>query len=292
MIGQLLAGLMGRWSLWSGPGLNEIGVEFNSARYFYEIFTKEAEAWQGNLPEVGWLYVLVGLFYLGVIIYFLRRVRYLEQLRLGWAESRRRQSEAREARASRRKAIEASEAEVAGVSYEAFQALREGNRAFDEGLYADALLAYEEAGRTTPPLSAAWVGRGAALGQLGRHAEARAAFEQAVELNPSNAEALVNLGLTALTAEDNETARSAFSRAVEVDEACARGHYGLAILAAADGAKADLLAHLKRALQLSSALREAATSEPAFASLADDDGCLGALLERFSPRGAKARRAG
>ncbi|MFQ5893875.1 MAG: hypothetical protein ACE5H5_06140, partial [Nitrospinota bacterium] len=180
MIGEVLASLLGRGSLWAGSPLNEIGIEFVSPRYFYEFFSQEAEAWQGELPSMGWFHGVVIVCYLALLYYVWRRFRIVEQLRQGWAESRQRQAQAKAARAERRMRLEAAEAEADGVSYEAFQALREANRTFDEGRYAEALGAYEAAGRLSPPLSAAWVGRGAALGCLGRHAEAREAFGQAL----------------------------------------------------------------------------------------------------------------
>ena len=289
MIAEVVAGLFGRWSQWASSAISKIGVEFASPGYYYELFGKEAaEEW---LPTVDRLYGVMGLFYLAVLIYVFYRFRYLAQLRHGWAESRRRRSWAKAAKAERLKKLKAAEAEAAGVSYEAFQALRRANRAFDDGRYAEALVAYEEAGRATPPLSAAWVGRGAALGRLGRHEEAREAFGRALELNPANAEARVNLGLVALATGDIDSAGGAFARSVEMDGACARGHFGLAVVAAGGGAKADLLAHLKLALRLSPALLDSAAREPAFAPLADD-ACFTALLARFSPPAAKARRAG
>jgi tetratricopeptide (TPR) repeat protein len=278
VMGNAIAGLLGRLSIFSSLPLREIGVEFISPRYFFEFFISETpDELIGEMPSFGWLYVVIGIAYLAVIVYVLYRFRFLEQLRRGWAESRQRQALAKMAKAERRLKLRAAEAEAEGVRYEAFQALREGNRAFDEGRFDDALAAYDEASAATPPLSAARVGRGAALGRLGRHGEAQEAFEEALSLEPANAEALVNLGLTTLSSGDEETAREAFARAVDADEACARGHFGLAVVAAANGDKGDLLAHLKRALRLSPALFDAAQSEPAFATLADD-GHLEALL--------------
>lgn len=284
MIGDAIAGLLGRLSLWSSVPLRELDTEFASPRYFLDLFRKEAtETWQGEMPDFGWLYVVVGLVYLAILAYVFYRYRFFGQLRQGWAESRKRQAMAKAAKAERRRKFQAAEAEAEGVRYEAFQALLVGNRAFDEGRFDEALAAYEEAARARPPLSAAWVGRGAALGRLGRHTEAQEAFGEALSLDPDNAEALVNLGLTALSAGDEETAQEAFGRAVEADEACARGHYGLAVLAGSNGETAEVVAHLKRALSLKPALLEAAEREPAFASLADD-GSLTTLLARSTLR--------
>lgn len=278
----------GVWSFGSGPALRGLVVEFVSPRYFYEVFGKTTPlALQGEPPELGWLYAVVGLFYLAVLVFFLWRFRYVEQLRAALAERRLR----KERWAERRRLIAAADAEVSGVSYEAFHYLGLGNRAFDEGRYEEALEAYEEAGRSSPRLPAAWVGRGAALGRLKRHSEAGLVLREALELEADNSEALVNLGLAALASDDVRSAAEAFGKAVSLDPSCARAHYGLAVLAAMEGLEEKVLAHLERALKLLPSLREEARREPSFARLAGSER-FGALVRVFGPSGSKLRRTG
>ncbi len=292
MIRALLASLVGLWTLGAGPVLHEFGIEFVSPRFFYEYFADEAaQAWQGGPPEVGWQYAAVGLFYLAILIYVFWRFRYLQSLRESWSEFRLRRTEARRAKAERARRLEAAEAAVAGVSYEGFHALAAGNRAFDAGRYDDALAAFEEAASAEPKLSAAWVGRGAALGRLGRPVEAREAFGEAVRRAPDNSEAWVNMGLAALEASETAAAREAFQRAVGLDGASARGYVGLAMLAATAGDRAEVLSHLEKALRLRPTLAEEVAREPAFSSLAREDG-FRALLERFGPRPPRLRWTG
>lgn len=258
-------------ALVAGPLQREFVVEFVSPRFFYEFFAKEAlENWEGGPPEVGPLYVIIGLFYLAVLVFFLWRFRYLQEVRSGWVENRRRRAEVRRRKAERRRLLEESAASVEGVSYDAFHALATANRAFDQGLLEEALGAYEEASRLGPPLSAAWVGRGAALGRLGRLEEAREAFGRALEIAPSNVEALVNLGLSALASGDEGEARKALETALELDGASARGYLGQALLAARLGERAVARESLQRALSLSPSLAEEAAREPALSGLAPE----------------------
>lgn len=278
--------------LGAAPAVGELAAEFISPRFFYELFGKEAlGALEGPPPKMGWLYLAVGLVYLAVLVYFFWRFSYLQQLKDSWVKFRRRRASDRVAKAERLKTLKEAEAEAQQVSYDAFHALAEANRAFDEGRFEEALAGYEEAARLSPALPAAWVGRGAALGRLARRAEAQGSFRRALDMEPANAEAWVNLGLVALQEDDGVEAQRAFGQAVALDASQARGHYGLAALAArrADGAEAK--EHLKRALGLKPSLAAEASRDPAFTSLPRESG-LQELLGRYSPKVSRLRPAG
>lgn len=267
-------------------------AEFVSPRFFYEMFAQGAEeAFEGPPPDMGWLYLAAGLLYLAVIVYFFWRYRYFQQLRDSWGEFHRRRASHRIAKAERLKALKDAELEAQGVSYDAFHALAEANRAFDAGRFEEALAGYEEASRLSPVLPAALVGRGAVLGRLARRAEACESFRRALDMEPANAEAWVNLGLVALQDGDVKEAQRAFEKAVALDASQARGHYGLAKVAAARGDGAEAAQHLKRALGLRPSLAAEASRDPAFTSLPKESG-LQELLGRYSPKVTRLRPAG
>ena len=58
------------------------------------------------------------------------------------------------------------------------------------GRYKDAVSAYENTLRINHSFIDAWVGRGAALGNMARYQEAAESFDRALEINPSLKEAL------------------------------------------------------------------------------------------------------
>jgi Flp pilus assembly protein TadD len=270
-------------ALGAGPVLRELSVEFISPGFFYEFFSKEViETWEGGPPEMGWVYFAVGLFYLSVLLYFLWRFRFLDELKTGWAESRRRRDEVRRLKAEKRARMKEAAASLEGVSYDGFHALAAANRAFEEGRLEDALSAYDEAGRSMSGLSAAWVGRGAALARLGRTDEARGAFGRALEIEPANAEALVNMGLLALVSGETESARETFERALALDGASARGHLGLTLLAARLGERAEAERHLKRAFRLKPSLAQEASREPSLKAFIEG---LEVKVKRLRPTG-------
>ncbi len=70
-----------------------------------------------------------------------------------------------------------------------------GNALYGQGKAEDALSAYEQSLDLNPDRSDAWLNKGNALQQLGRYNEALGAYEQVLELNPHDSNAYYNRGL-------------------------------------------------------------------------------------------------
>ena len=94
--------------------------------------------------------------------------------------------------------------------------LEQGDQAFEEGRYEEALKAYDQAIHMKPRLPMAYNDRGRAYVRLSRYEEAIQDFQKAIELDPQS-EYFANLGYVYLTTGSWKEGAEAFTEAIERD---------------------------------------------------------------------------
>ncbi|MFN8018146.1 MAG: tetratricopeptide repeat protein [Acidimicrobiales bacterium] len=105
------------------------------------------------------------------------------------------------------------------------KAFRDGNRAFEQGKYEEALAAYEEAAAQEPGAAEVLYNLGITLGKLDRIDEALAAFDTAIALDPYDADSHFNRGVALGNLRRPEEALAAFDTAAALNPNDADTHY-------------------------------------------------------------------
>ena len=103
-----------------------------------------------------------------------------------------------------------------GKEPEAKGKLERGNRMFDEGRYADAVICYNQAIAAAPESAEAWNNRGLALENMQRKAEGLSSYDRALNLKPDYQQAWYNRGVALRKLERYAEAVSSYDRAVEI----------------------------------------------------------------------------
>lgn len=104
---------------------------------------------------------------------------------------------------------------VSGGSAEDGLLLRiKGDQLFSQGLYDEALTAYQEATLFDPYSLRSWKGKGMALQALGRYDDAAGAFQKALKLDPGDVSARVLLGDALFDAGEYGEAIGQYARAL------------------------------------------------------------------------------
>jgi tetratricopeptide (TPR) repeat protein len=123
--------------------------------------------------------------------------------------------------------------------------LERGLSLYDQGYYAAALAAFDEAVHHSPRSSAAWTNRGVARIRLGDTSGAIEDFSWALALTPDDPELLFNRGNAHVAAGDMTAAIADFTRALEVRPDFARAAFNRGIARSRvpdpEGARADWL---------------------------------------------------
>ena len=177
--------------------------------------------------------------------------------------------------------------------------------------WEEALGAYERATAELPEQALAWVGRGQALGQLGRPAEAQEALLTAIELDATMAtpwRELVNLNFgdpagavalcdEALARDPNHAltwstkgsalnnlgrfaeAHACYDRSLALDPNCWHAHYSRACSYALQGERDAAIAAVARTVELDPARKETLRGEADVASLRDDPRFIALVAE-------------
>jgi len=94
----------------------------------------------------------------------------------------------------------------------------EGNDAYGQGKYEDAVAAYDKAVGLNPAFKAAWFNKASALDKLGRHEEALAAFDKAIELAPASPAAYLAKGHTLIAMKKYDEAIGVMDKLMAVDK--------------------------------------------------------------------------
>lgn len=92
--------------------------------------------------------------------------------------------------------------------------MERGNQLLQQGNYADALLAYNQAISLNPNHGEAWYNRGNALGCLQQYAEALAAYQRAIALEPERAEFWANRGHILVRLQQHSEAIASYDKAI------------------------------------------------------------------------------
>ena len=121
--------------------------------------------------------------------------------------------------------------------------LERGLGLYDQGYYAAAAAAFDEAVARSPRSAPAWTNRGVARIRLGDVDGAIGDFSRALELTPDDPELLFNRGNARVTAGHLPAAIADFTRATEVRPTFTRAFFNRGIArsraADSDGARAD-----------------------------------------------------
>ena len=99
----------------------------------------------------------------------------------------------------------------------AWDYIRRGDRASDEGRKEEAIAEYTEAIRKDPRNSAAYNNRGIVYDDLGQHEKALEDYNKALELDPSDAIVYNNRGVAYENLDQREKALENYDKAVELD---------------------------------------------------------------------------
>jgi len=92
--------------------------------------------------------------------------------------------------------------------------LHQGNQLLQQGYYADAVLAYNQAISLNPNQAEAWYNRGNALGCLQQYSEALAAYQRAIALQPERADFWVNRGHILVRLQQHSEAIASYDKAI------------------------------------------------------------------------------
>jgi tetratricopeptide (TPR) repeat protein len=92
--------------------------------------------------------------------------------------------------------------------------LHQGNQLLQQGYYADAVLAYNQAISLNPNQAEAWYNRGNALGCLQKYSEALAAYERAIALQPERADFWANRGHILVRLQQHSEAIASYDKAI------------------------------------------------------------------------------
>lgn len=127
----------------------------------------------------------------------------------------------------------------------------------NEGKYAEALMAFDQAIQFDPQFALPHVNRAAALIQLGQRDEAVLAYETVLQLDPNNS--VIHLQLGVLQKQFNNNHRSVyhFAEAVRIDPMQADAHNNLGAIAMEQRNFSEAMEHYQRALMCNPDFAEA-----------------------------------
>jgi len=93
----------------------------------------------------------------------------------------------------------------------------DGNDAYMQGKYEDAVALYDRAVMLDPAFEAAYLNRGAALGKLGRNEEALESFDKVIALNPASTTTYISKGRILIAMKRYDDALASLDKALALD---------------------------------------------------------------------------